>query len=100
MNIKYIYTKKGQQEAIILPISFWNEIISKFDLQNYLKSENHFFLKYGNILLNTSLSDDLKKNPDDFFSLFGSWQSDKTGDEIASEIYAASNDNSREITLF
>jgi len=30
-NMKYIYTEKGQQEAIIIPIDFWNDLFKKLD---------------------------------------------------------------------
>jgi len=35
----------------------------------------------------------------DIFSLFGSWQSEKTGDELAQVIYASRNDIAREVDL-
>jgi len=34
-----------------------------------------------------------------FLSLCGSWQSDESGDELAADIYAARNDQEREVEL-
>ncbi len=99
MNIKYIYTNKGQPEAIIIPIDFWNDIFKKFGLKEHLKKENYFISKYSELLLNLNISEIKKDKSDDFFSLFGSWQSEKTGDEIVNEIYSMRIDKPREIVL-
>ncbi|MCD4794634.1 MAG: hypothetical protein K8R54_15470 [Bacteroidales bacterium] len=99
MDIKYIYKEKGKEEAVIIPIEFWNDLLKRFDLNSLLKKENYFLAKYSNILLKLDLKDNQKEKTDDFFSLFGSWQSDKTGEEIINEIYSARNDKPREIEL-
>jgi len=84
INIKYVYNENGQQEAIIIPIDFWNDMSKKFDLK-----ENYFLSKYSELLLNLHISEINTEKKDDIFSLFGSWQSDKTGDDIANEIYSS-----------
>ncbi len=40
-----------------------------------------------------------KDSESDFFTLFGSWQSDKSGTEINNEIYSARNDQPNNIQL-
>lgn len=92
LDIKYIYTEKGQQEAVIVPIEFWNDIFKKFDLKKHLTKENYFISKYTNLLTNLSIKEvkeTEKTNEDAFYALAGSWQSDKTGDEINEEIYSS-----------
>jgi len=89
INIKYVYNENGQQEAIIIPIDFWNDMSKKFDLKEHLKKENYFLSKYSELLLNLHISEINTEKKDDIFSLFGSWQSDKTGDDIANEIYSS-----------
>jgi len=98
MSIKYIYTDKGQQEAIIVPIEFWNDIFKKFELKQYLNSGNYFISKYSEILSELHISEK-EANKEDFYSLFGTWQSDKTGDEIINEIYSSRNDKPSNIIL-
>jgi len=39
------------------------------------------------------------KNEDAFLSLCGGWQSEESGDELATDIYAARNDQEREVEL-
>ena len=95
--MKYIYTEKGQQEAVIIPIDFWNDLCQKFDLKDYLEKENSLLVKYSENLKDIDTKESAKDS--DFYSLFGSWQSDKTGDEINDEIYSARNDKPKEIVL-
>jgi len=98
-TLKYIYTEKGQQEAIIIPIDFWNDILKKFNIKESLKQEKFFLLKYSELLLNLYISENNKDTTEDIFSLFGSWQSEKTGDDLNNEIYQSRNDYPREIIL-
>lgn len=99
MNIKYIYTENGQQESIIIPIEFWNDLFKKFNLKNYLKKENYFISKYSELIQNLSTQETNLEHTTDFYSLFGSWQSEKTGDEINNEIYSSRNDQARNVVL-
>ena len=87
LDIKYVYTDTGQEEAIIVPIEFWNDMFQKLDLKKYLKKENYFTLKYNNLLEKISHKEPKKTDEEAFYALAGSWQSDKTGDEIVEEIY-------------
>jgi len=99
MDIKYIYTEQGQQESVILPIEFWNDIFNKFELGKQLQKESYFTTRYKKILLNLSIQAARSNKKDDFFSLFGSWESEKTGEEINNEIYNSRNDSARDIIL-
>jgi hypothetical protein len=97
--LKYIYTEQGQQESIILPIDFWTDLFNHFDLQAKLEKEAYFSNKYQGLLSNFHRAKVEDKKQDDVCSLFGSWQSEKTGDEIAQEIYLSRNDLAREVEL-
>ena len=98
-DIKYIYKEKGKEEAIIIPIEFWNDLLMRFDLTSLLRKESYFLSKYSNIILKLHLTESPKDRDDDINSLFGSWQSEKTGDEIINDIYSARNDQPRKIEL-
>ncbi len=87
LNIKYVYTDAGQEEAIIIPIEFWNDMFQKIDLKKHLKKGNYFTSKYNNLLEKLNLKETKKTDEEAFYALAGSWQSDKTGDEIVEEIY-------------
>ena len=97
--MKYIYTEKGQQEAIIIPIDFWNDLYKKLDLKKHLEKENFFVTKYSELLHNLNNQYLNEEQKPDFYSLFGSWQSDKSGHEINNEIYSSRNDQPRDMVL-
>lgn len=96
MPLKYIYSQQGLQESVILPIDFWNDLFSRFDLKDQLKNESYFFDKCLDVLENLEI---VEKDEEAFFALCGSWQSDESGDELAADIYAARNDQEREVEL-
>ena len=82
MELKYIYSDQGQQEAVVIPIDFWKELVKSYDLLNKLKIQTK-----------------VKTTDKDIFSLFGAWQSPKTGEQIVNEIYSARKDQARDIEL-
>ncbi|RLD51852.1 MAG: hypothetical protein DRI94_04905 [Bacteroidetes bacterium] len=98
-GLKYIYKNEGEKEAVIIPIEFWKDLLNRFNLKNLLKNENYFYLRYKKLLSEIETSESKQENPDNIFSLFGTWQSDKTGDELSEEIYSLRNDNARHIEL-
>lgn len=98
-GLKYIYKNEGEEEAVIIPIEFWKDLLNRFNLKNLLKNENYFYLKYKKLLSEIETSENNQESNDHIFSLFGTWQSDKTGDELSEEIYSLRNDNARHIEL-
>ena len=98
-GLKYIYKNGGEKEAVIIPIEFWKDLLNRFNLKYLLKNENYFYLKYKKLLSEIETSVSKQESTENIFSLFGTWQSDKTGDELSEEIYSLRNDDARHIEL-
>jgi len=98
-GLKYIYKNGGEKEAVIIPIEFWKDLLNHFNLKNLLKNENYFYLRYKKLLSEIETSLSKQESTENIFSLFGTWQSDKTGDELSEEIYSLRNDDARHIEL-
>ncbi|NER03863.1 MAG: hypothetical protein F6K17_15175 [Okeania sp. SIO3C4] len=96
MNIKYIYTNKGQEEAVIVPIDFWQDILKHSELLFFLKQERYFQDKYSALI---SSIEKTKEEEEGVFSLFGAWDAEEAGDEINKRIYNERNDAPRDVTL-
>ncbi len=74
-------------------------MLKHFNLATHLSKESYFLSKYANLLFKMNIVTNKNKKTEDIFSLFGSWQSEKTGDEIINEIYSSRNDQPRDIEL-
>jgi hypothetical protein len=82
-----------------LPVGDKIKISQYLDVETSEEKGIYLSSKHNELLQNLSFHESTLEHESDFYSLFGSWQSEKTGDEINHDIYSSRNDNARIITL-
>ena len=97
MDIKYVYTENGQEEAVLLPIEFWNDLLKHYNIEQ----EHYFRKKYPSLLQSIRHEEGRQpeKTEEMIAAVFSSWHSDETGDDLASSLYKDRQDTPKDIDL-